>query len=127
MTKIMIVDDEPDIIYIIRRILEGAGYEVSEALSGEECLERLKEERPDLILMDVMMPGIDGWEATKKIKENEDTKDIPVIMLTVKREEEDMSKSFQYSHSDAHVGKPIVREKLLNTIEWVLKTKKGWR
>ncbi len=121
--KIMLVDDEPDIRLIQRIILEKSGYEVVETESGEECLEKLKGEKPDIILLDVMMPGINGWETAKRIKEDESTKDIPVIMVTVRGSEADMTKSFQYSKSDGHVSKPIIREKLLKTIEWIAKTK----
>jgi two-component system alkaline phosphatase synthesis response regulator PhoP len=121
--KIMLVDDEPDVLLVERIILEKAGYEVIETESGEECLERLETEKPDVILLDIMMPGIDGWETCKRIKENESTKDIPVIMVTVRGSEEDMTKSFQYSMSDGHVVKPIIKEKLLKTIEWIVKTK----
>jgi CheY-like chemotaxis protein len=121
--KIMLVDDEPDILLIERIILEKADYEVIETQSGEECLERLENEKPDIILLDIMMPGINGWETAKRIKENESTKDIPVIMVTVRGSEEDMTKSFQYSQSDGHIAKPIIKEKLLKTIEWIIKTK----
>lgn len=121
--KIMLVDDEPDVLLVERIILEKAGYEVIETESGEECLERLETEKPDMILLDIMMPGIDGWEACKRIKENESTKDIPVIMVTVKGSEGDMTKSFQYGMSDGHIAKPIHKEKLLKTIEWIVKTK----
>lgn len=121
--KIMLVDDEPDIRLIERIILEKSGYEVVETESGEECLEKLGTEKPDIILLDVMMPGINGWETSKRIKEDEGTKDIPVIMVTVRGSEEDMTKSFQYGQSDGHVSKPIIKEKLLKTIEWIVKTK----
>ena len=121
--KIMLVDDEPDIRLIERIILEKNGYEIIETESGEDCLETIKTEKPDIILLDIMMPGINGWETAKQIKESDDTKDIPVIMVTVKGSEEDMTKSFQYGHSDGHIAKPIIKEKLLNTIEWIAKTK----
>jgi CheY-like chemotaxis protein len=124
MTKIMVVDDEEDMTHVISAILKREGYEVAVANSGEECLKKLDEEKPDLILLDVMMPGIDGWETCSKIREREDTKNIPVVMLTVKTSEEDMSKSFEHK-SDAHVGKPIIKEKLLETIKWVLRAKGG--
>jgi CheY-like chemotaxis protein len=122
MTEIMVVDDEPDIVFIVKAMLKREGYKVTEALSGEECLEKLEKEKPDLILMDVMMPGLDGWETCKKIKEGKKTKSIPVVMLTVKTGEEDKIRSFQYAHCDGHIDKPIIKEKLINTVKWVLKT-----
>lgn len=121
--KIMLVDDEPDILLVERTILKKEGHEIIEVESGEECLERLETDKPDMILLDVMMPGIGGWETGKRIKEDESTRDIPVIMLTVRGSEEDMTKSFQYSKSDGHIPKPIIKEKLIQTINWVARTK----
>ncbi len=120
-SRIMVVDDEVGIRFILRKILGGADYEVIEVASGEECLEALKKEKVDLILMDVMMPRMDGWEATKNIKENPATKGIPVAMLTIRTEEEDKVKSFHQALADAHIEKPIIKEQLLRTIEWLLK------
>ncbi|MBI5253947.1 MAG: response regulator [Euryarchaeota archaeon] len=119
--KIMVVDDEPDIVVIVGEMLRKAGYGVIEARNGRECLEKLKKEKPDLILLDVMMPDILGWDVCKKIKEDEMTKSIPVAMLTVKSTDEDKERSFKYAHCDAHINKPIIREKLLSTVEWLLK------
>ncbi len=121
--KIMLVDDEPDVLLVERTILKKEGHEIIEVESGEECLKRLETEKPDMVLLDVMMPGIGGWETGKLIKENESTRDIPVIMLTVRGSDEDMTKSFQYSKSDGHVPKPIIKEKLIQTINWVARTK----
>ncbi len=120
LTRILVVDDEHQIRFIIREMLEEAGYEVIEAETGEECLEILGREKVDLVLMDIMMPGINGWEATKKIKEDPATKGILVAMLTVKVEEEDKVKSFEEAFADAHITKPIIMEKMLGTIEWLL-------
>lgn len=120
--KIMLVDDEPDILLIERILLKKEGFETIEADSGEKCIEMLKTEKPDIILMDVMMPGMNGWETCNSIKENESTKDIPIIMVTVKGSEEDMTMSFK-SKGDGHVSKPIVREKLIQTIKWISKNK----
>ncbi len=116
----MVVDDEPGIRFILRKMLEGAGYKVLESESGEECLEILDKEKVNLVLMDVMMPGMNGWETTKRIRENEALKITKVIMLTVRADEEDMEKSFQYAGSNGHINKPIVMEQLLATVKWVL-------
>jgi CheY-like chemotaxis protein len=117
--KIMVVDDEPGVLVVERKMLERGGYEVIEASSGEECLEKLKSVKPDLILMDVMMPEMDGWETTKIIKEGDDTKDIPVVIITVRESEDDKTRSYMYSHADGHVVKPVSREELLETVDWV--------
>jgi CheY-like chemotaxis protein len=116
----MIVDDEPDIVYIVSKMLKKEGFDVMEAYNGEEALKKISEKKPDLILLDVMMPGINGWETSRKIKSNPEHRPIPIAMLTVKSGEEDMEKSFKYAHCDAHIPKPIIREKMLNTIRWLL-------
>ncbi len=71
-----------------------------------------------------MMPGINGWETARKIKEDPKTKDIPIVFLTVRGEDEDKEKSFIYSKANAHITKPIIEEELTATIKWVLKTSK---
>lgn len=119
MTKIMVVDDDPGIQVLMNKILGKAGYEVTKAVSGEEALEKLKSEKPDLVLLDVMMPGLNGWETLQKIRGDAATKDLPVIMVTVRGGEEDREKSFA-ARADGHVNKPIVVDKLLATVKWVL-------
>lgn len=120
MAKILIVDDEEKIRYIVRRMLEGEGYEVLEAEGGKECLEILKSEKPDLILMDVMMPEMDGWEAALEVKKDESNKGIIISMLTVKSEDEDKIKSLDEASADWHIAKPVKRDKLLQTVGWLL-------
>jgi CheY-like chemotaxis protein len=120
MTKIMIVDDEEKIRYIVRKMLEGEGYEVLEAEGGQECLDILGTDKPDLILMDVMMPEMDGWEAALAVKKDEANKDIIISMLTVKSEDEDKIKSLDEASADWHIAKPIKRDKLLQTVSWLL-------
>jgi CheY-like chemotaxis protein len=120
MAKILIVDDEEKIRYIVRRMLEGEGYKVLEAEGGKECLEVLKSEKPDLILMDVMMPEMDGWEAAHEIKRDKSNKGIIISMLTVKSEDEDKIKSLDEASADWHIAKPIKRDKLIQTVGWLL-------
>ncbi|MBU2559475.1 response regulator [archaeon] len=120
MAKILIVDDEEKIRYIVRKMLEGEGYEVIEAEGGKECLEILKNDRPDLILMDVMMPEMDGWETASAVKRDENNKGIIISMLTVKSEDEDKIKSLDEASADWHIAKPIKRDKLVQTIGWLL-------
>jgi putative two-component system response regulator len=114
---ILAVDDEDDITFILKTVLSKRGYKVKEAYSGEECLEILKKEKPDLIFMDIMMPGIDGWETARRIKANPLTRDIPFSMLSVKCDPADKRKSQDYSFADAHLDKPLDFEILLNTAE----------
>jgi two-component system alkaline phosphatase synthesis response regulator PhoP len=120
MTKILVVDDEPDIVYLVKKILQNEGYEVIEATSGAECIDKVKREKPDLVLLDVMMPGLDGWETCKRIKEDDETKDTLVAMLTVKSEDTDKIQSFDYAIADWHIAKPIDRARLTRTVKWLL-------
>ncbi len=85
MYTILVVDDSPFIVDVFVTMLERGGYRTVAAYGGEECLEILKTVTPDLILLDIMMEPVDGWETLEKIKENPQTKDIPVLMLTAKQ------------------------------------------
>ena len=118
--KALIVDDDEDVLYTEKLILENVGYEVITASGGRECIKILKDGRPDFILMDIMMPEMNGWEVTKIIKEDEKTKDIPVIFVTIKGADDDQTRSFIYSHGNGHIVKPINKTQLLETIKWVL-------
>lgn len=119
MARIMVVDDDVGIQILLEKVLKREKYEVTRALSGEEALEKIKVEKPDLVLLDVMMPGLNGWETLQKIREDEGTRDLPVIMVTVRAGEEDREKSFA-ARADGHVNKPILVDRLLATVKWVL-------
>ena len=82
--KIMVVDDEPDILLTIGRMLEMSGYSVIKAESGDDCLKKLNESKPDLVLLDIMMPEMSGWDVAAKIKEESKWNNIPIIFLTAK-------------------------------------------
>jgi len=121
MAKILLVDDEPEIRFLTRMMLEKAGYEVIEARDGDECWMKLNEEKPDLILLDIMMPGDDGWVVCRKIKGAKETKDIPVVMFTVRTSENSVKKSMEYAHADAQIDKPFDMKELLNVVKGFLK------
>lgn len=120
----MVVDDEQDIHYILKTALEREGYDVVEMLSGIECLQNIDKIKPDLVLMDIMMPDMDGWEVCKQIKEDKETRKIPVIMFTVRTSDDSKKKSFEYSKADAQIDKPFTRKELLETIEKIVINKK---
>ena len=120
MAKIMIVDDDLRILGVFREVLEREGHSVVVADSGQACLEILKDEKPELILMDVMMPEMDGWETVKKIKDDRSNKGITISMLTVKSEDTDRAKSLLSANADWHVAKPISNERLIETVNWLL-------
>ncbi|MEA3369184.1 MAG: response regulator [Candidatus Ratteibacteria bacterium] len=125
--KILVVDDELDVRRVLEFRLKNAGYDVIGASDGESCLSKAKEEAPGLIILDVMMPGINGFEVCKLLKESDKTKDIPVIMLTVLAGEADLSKGLEKGAS-CFISKPFNIIDLL----WEVKTiiageKKGKR
>lgn len=120
MSKIMVVDDEEDVLFVVESMLREEGFEVVKCTSGESCLERIAEEQPDMVLMDIMMPGLDGWGTTERIKSDPRTKGIPVAMLTVRGAREDKIRSFQTSRCDAYIVKPIDREELLKVTRYLL-------
>jgi two-component system sensor histidine kinase/response regulator len=74
------VDDEPDILYLIKRIIEKQGYEVLTAENGRTCLEKAKKHKPDLVLLDIMMPDLSGWDVSVDLKSNDESKDVPVVI-----------------------------------------------
>lgn len=122
--KILIVDDESKIRELLEVRLSAAGYEVIQAQHGEEGVERAKEHLPDLILMDVMMPRMDGGEAVKCFQEDPATKDIPVIFLTAiitKEEEENQAFGIQLNAKQHRfIAKPFDLQDLLAQIKEVL-------
>ncbi|WP_457556277.1 response regulator [Candidatus Pyrohabitans sp.] len=120
MARILLVDDEPDIRYITRRMLERAGYSVTEACDGESALEMLTEELPDLVLLDVRMPGMNGWEVCRRIKEREDTAHVPVVMFTVRTSEDSVKRSRECG-AEAHINKPFDIDELLAVVGRVLR------
>jgi len=87
--RILVVDDQPDIRLMCRVNLQLEGYEVLEAGDGDSGLEKVRTDRPDLILLDVMMPGLDGWQFMEALKADESTSNIPVVMLTARVQRED--------------------------------------
>ena len=120
MPIINIVDDDEGMRFLLRLILERAGYDVVEAESGEECLEKFDSVRPDLILLDINMTGINGWDVCKEIKERMRAILVPISMLSGMKTEEDLKMSFEYAHADAHIKKPFDRRELLDTVKILL-------
>lgn len=117
--KIMVVDDDPDVIYVLENILSRYGCEVVGVTDSKKCVETVKKEMPDLIFLDVMMPDVNGWEICKKLKEDPATSGIFVSMLTVRREDEDIKKSFEYAGANKHLCKPINLTEIKGVVEGV--------
>ena len=120
--KILVVDDEHDALKIIRIRLEKNGYTVITASSGEECIEKAAEEKPNVILLDVLLPGKGGFEVCKVLKGNVKTKDIPIIMVTGLLGEP-VQRQGKECGADYLISKPFDPEDLLWEIEDVLKKK----
>lgn len=118
--KIMIVDDEPDTVDLVKLVLETEGYETSVAYSGQEALDKISVERPDLVLLDIMMPHLDGWAVRKEIVENEETKDIPVVMLTAKAQPLDKMIGLHVVGVTDYITKPFGRQELIDRVKKVL-------
>jgi two-component system alkaline phosphatase synthesis response regulator PhoP/two-component system response regulator VicR len=104
--KILAVDDERHIVRLVQVNLERQGYQVVTAFDGKEALEKVESEHPDLIVLDVMMPYMDGFEVLKNLKKNAVTRDIPVIMLTAKAQDADVFRGWQ-SGVDCYLTKPF--------------------
>ena len=116
---IMVVDDNPDIITIVKTILEGKGYTVLSATSGIELLNLLKNQKPDLIILDIMMPEMDGLEVLSRLKAVSETATIPVILLTAKVQYEDVLGGYKLG-ADYYITKPFTSTQLVNGINLLL-------
>ncbi len=116
--KVMVVDDEPDTIDLIRLILGSENIEVVGAISGFECLELIGKEKPDAILLDIMMPNMNGWETFHKIKEKDPH--LPVAMLTVKSQEFDKMLGLHVLKADDYITKPFSRKELIKRTKELL-------
>jgi two-component system phosphate regulon response regulator PhoB len=118
--NILVVDDEEDILELLRYNLSQAGYGVRTAASGEAALRMTTEDLPDLMVLDLMLPGIDGLEVTRRLKKNSDTARFPIIMLTAKGEESDVVVGLEMG-ADDYVTKPFSPKILLARVKSVLR------
>ena len=114
--KILIVDDEEDILHFLELVLREKGYQVATASSGHEALTRAQMEKPDLILLDIMMPQMDGWEVLKLLRIDDETADIPVAMLSARTEAKDRVQGLQEGAVD-YICKPFSLQELLAKID----------
>ena len=116
--KILVVDDEPAQVRLADQVLTNSGYEVLKASNGQEALRIMFEQKPDLVLLDVVMPGIDGWQTCSRIRE---VTDIPIIMLTGKRNSEnDIVRGLDYG-ADEYLSKPLGNRELVARVRAALR------
>lgn len=121
--KILVVDDFVQNVELLEELLIAADYDVSTAYDGEEALKKAHEEKPDLILLDIMMPKMDGYEVCEALRNADDTKDIPIIFVTAKTEVKDWTHAIFNMGANSYITKPINSKKLVEKVKSVLKMK----
>ena len=121
--KVLVVDDEEDILELVRYNLTREGYDVHCLTTGEQALARVKEERPDLIVLDLMLPGTDGLEVCRLLKSNSETEQIPIVMLTAKGEDADIVVGLELG-ADDYITKPFSPRVLVARVRAVLRRRK---
>jgi len=124
MAKILVVDDEEHIVMILKDSLEFSGFQVVTALDGQQAMESVEKERPDLIVLDIGMPKLDGWEVCRRLKSNEATQPIPIIILTAYAQTSDQRKGMQLG-ADRFITKPCDLTYLVEEINSLLARKKS--
>ena len=113
---VLLVEDNEDNLIVYRTILDHVGYRVIEARDGEEGVARARADQPDLILMDVSLPKMDGWEATRRIKADEGTRQIPIIAVTAHALDDDREKATQVG-CDGYLAKPVAPRRVVEEVE----------
>lgn len=117
--KILVCDDERHIVRLIQVNLERQGYQVVTAFDGKEGLEKVKSEKPDLLVLDVMMPYMDGFEVLKSLRREPETESLPVIMLTAKAQDKDVFEGYHYG-ADMYLTKPFNPAELVTFVKRIM-------
>jgi two-component system, OmpR family, response regulator VicR len=123
--SIVYIEDDIEMIDLVKLILSRRGFEVKGAHGGREGLDVVQYERPDLILLDLMMPDVDGWDVYQQLKANEGTRDIPVIVITAKAQPIDRVLGLHIAKVDDYISKPFHPQELIDSIDKVLKANNG--
>jgi len=118
--NILIVEDDPDLVYILQRLMGLLGHDTIAAKSGKEAVKIAVAKLPDLIILDIMIPEMDGFEVSRKIRENQETQGIPIIAVTALTTYKDKQKCFQ-SGCNEYIPKPLIPTKLASSVEKLLK------
>jgi CheY-like chemotaxis protein len=117
MTKVLVIEDNEKNRYLISFLLKGAGYEVIDAVTGEEGVEMAIGKNPDLVLMDIQLPGIDGYEATRRIRASSADKDLPIIALTSYAMTGDRERALVTAGCTSHIEKPLNLDTIMDEIQ----------
>ena len=117
--RILVADDDPVIVRLLQVNFRLEGYDVETAAHGEEAIQKARDLQPALILLDVMMPGVDGWECARRLKEDEATRDIPVFFLSARAQDEDRRKGLELGVTD-YVTKPFDPGELVGLVQRTL-------
>lgn len=120
--RVLVVDDDVSFVRLVERILKGAGYEVLIATNGLNALKAVRDENPDLVLLDIMLPGVDGFEICKRLRDTPDNAQVPILIVSSKSRESDRSAAFDVGANDFY-AKPIKPEELLGLVNGLLKKK----
>lgn len=123
--RILCVEDEPEMIDLIRLILSRKGFEVTGATGGQDGIAKIRSDKPDLVLLDLMMPYMDGWEVYQQMKADEATKNIPVIVVTAKAQSIDKVLGLHIAKVDDYIAKPFSPKELIDSVERVFAKKEG--
>jgi len=118
--RVVCIEDEPEMIDLVRLILSRKGFEVIGAHGGVEGLETVKREKPDLVLLDLMMPDMDGWEVYQKIKADKELRGIPIVVVTAKAQSIDKVLGLHIAKVDDYITKPFGPQELLESVEKIL-------
>ena len=121
--RILCIEDEPEMIDLIRLILTRKGFEVSGASGGQDGIYKVRSEKPDLVLLDLMMPYVDGWEVYQQMKADESTKNIPVIVVTAKAQSIDKVLGLHIAKVDDYIAKPFSPKELIDSVERIFAKK----
>jgi DNA-binding response OmpR family regulator len=121
--KVVCIEDELEMIELVKLILGRNKFDVVGAVGGQEGLDRISETKPDLVLLDLMMPEMDGWEVYQKMKASEDMRDIPVIVVTAKAQSIDRVLGLHIARVNDYITKPFGPQELLDSVERVLHSK----
>jgi two-component system response regulator VicR len=123
--KILCIEDDPEMIQLLKLILERKGFDLIGAEGALEGLNLVRQEKPDLILLDLMMPEIDGWEVYRQIKADREISDIPVVVVTARAQSIDRVLGLQVAHVQDYVVKPFDTSDLVETVNRVLEAQPG--